>query len=229
MEIILAQCSQWLVGQGSLFASVVMAGVMGSLTHCSAMCGPMVVTQALWLQEQPVSVSRALLVYHAGRLTTYAGLGVLAAAAGGWMFGGSHFASVSGALLLSAGVLFVVSALAPRAVLACKCRPDGRVAAFLQWLEAGPYLQAYVRGVLLGFMPCGLVLAALMLVAASHDALAGAVAMLVFGLATMPVLQLIGLGSLRLAPAGRRTGMLLGRGAMTVNGLLLCVLGAYRL
>jgi sulfite exporter TauE/SafE len=54
-------------------------------------------------------------------------------------------------------------------------------------------LRGFPLGLLLGFLPCGVVYAALAAVAAGHDPLIGAVGMAAFGAGTTPVLIAIGL------------------------------------
>jgi sulfite exporter TauE/SafE len=76
---------------------------------------------------------------------------------------------------------------------------------------------------MMGFMPCGMVLAALMLASTTGSAALAATGMALFALATVPVLQLTGSGLARL---GRLRPAFAGRGMMAANGLFLCALGA---
>jgi hypothetical protein len=59
----------------------------------------------------------------------------------------------------------------------------------------------YLLGVALGFLPCGFLYAALAAAAATADPLQGALAMLAFGLGTVPALVLVGIAPGR-PPAG---------------------------
>src|SRR5674536_400531 len=74
-------------------------------------------------------------------------------------------------------------------------------------------------GALNGLLPCGLVYSALLAVAAGGSPLGGAVAMIVFGAATIPVLITVGLGASRL---GARPRAVLTR----VAGALIVLVGA---
>lgn len=225
MESLLAQCGLYATGNGSVFASVLAAGLVGSLTHCSTMCGPIVAAQMALLESAPGEVSFHLLLwYHAGRIATYALLGAVAAAGSGWVFGSDWFPAVSGAMLLVAGGLFIASAIRPRSVHACRCGQRSALAASIA-RRMPLAARLYLKGMLMGFMPCGLLLAALLLVATTQQAAVGVLAMLVFGLSTLPVLQGVGYGAHRASLRWRTATAVLGRGVMTINGLVLCGLG----
>src|SRR6185312_14724447 len=76
---------------GGLLAGLFLAGLAGSTVHCVPMCGGFVLGQvadrmarvpAARLCEWQRVGRGALLPYHLGRLTTYAGLGALAGLGG---------------------------------------------------------------------------------------------------------------------------------------------------
>ena len=77
----------------------------------------------------------------------------------------------------------------------------------------------------MGFMPCGLVVAALMLSAAQGNVTLGALGMALFGAATLPILSLAGAGARRLYQSHPRTARLASRGTLALNGALLCAIG----
>jgi len=84
----------------------------------------------------------------------------------------------------------------------------------------------YSLGVVLGFLPCGFLYAALATAAASGSALLGILGMLSFGIGTVPVLAIVGIGG---QSAGRRwpraittaapAMMLLNAGLLTILAL----------
>src|SRR3990172_7062279 len=95
---------------GALFA----AGLVGGIGDCAGMCGPFVLAQAearpapgppARLGELHRVAGAALLPYHLGRLTTYAGLGTAAALLAGQAaeIGGLRW--LSAALLLAGGLV----------------------------------------------------------------------------------------------------------------------------
>lgn len=223
MEIFLAQCSQLFAsGSSPLLLTVVVAGLVGSLSHCSAMCAPLVASQMLTLQQQGRS-QRLMALYHAGRVLTYVFLGVVAMLFSQWIFSGAlrHYSSY---LLLLAGVTFIISAALPRTTHH-GCAHQSAFVARLMQLIPHPSLAYLLRGVLMGFMPCGMVVAVLLMVATSPNVAHAALAMTLFGLSTIPVLQLTGFGALRIAARYPQFSARAGRGVMALNGLFLCGLG----
>src|ERR1700722_7004922 len=101
------------VGSGGLLIGLFVAGAAGSTMHCVPMCGGFVLGQvAEGMARLPATrlcewqrVRRgALLPYHLGRLTTYAGLGALGATAMGRL---PWFGALSGGLLLLGAALFL--------------------------------------------------------------------------------------------------------------------------
>ena len=93
---------------GGLFTSLFMAGLVGGWSHCAGMCGPFVLAQvATRLEGIPASrmtelhrlTGAAVLPYHFGRATTYAGIG----GTGALLAGGA--ASLPGLRWLSVALL----------------------------------------------------------------------------------------------------------------------------
>ena len=198
-----------------LVAALVLAGLLGSFSHCIAMCGPFVLAQVSNGPSEPPTlrvVRGALLPYHLGRATTYTLLGAIAGGIG------QGIASIStvrpiliGFLLLAAG-LFLFQALKGLGVSPALPRGMGlasRAAAALARM-AGPLLRrddrigGYVLGLALGFLPCGLLYGALAGAAGSGSVLIGAVAMAGFALATMPSLVAVGCAGAGVAQHWRR-------------------------
>lgn len=174
-----------------LFLGAFVAGLAGS-PHCALMCGPFAAACA--------RSGAGLGAWHVGRLTAYALLGAAAGAAG---------SALPGPAWLPAGfaVLFLVWFAAGLAGLV----PEPRLA-FPGLTRSGSLLRAdrgvaarYAFGVVNGFLPCGLVYAALGLSVALAAPLPGALAMVAFGTGTLPLLSIAALGLRRMTPAGRST------------------------
>jgi len=222
LEAILAACNAWLGAGDYVFASLLMAGLVGSLIHCSVMCSPLVAAQMLELHEKS-RPQRLMGAYHLGRISTYAGLGIVSVMLGQWLFGGmiNAFAHV---MLMLAGCVFIFSALMPRKTHHdCCATKEGRLQRVLAKLNK-PAAIMYARGVAMGFMPCGMVLAALLLTATLPTPWHAAFGMALFGLATSPILHVTGIGALRLNRYFPQATRVAGRGVMAVNGLLLCAI-----
>lgn len=191
--------------------AALLLGLTGSITHCVGMCSGV----AIMLGRN--ASGWRLLVLHLGRVGTYAVLGAVAGGvgyalgAGGHMghAGGAEHAAVlpalapwQGALAIAAAVVAIYMAIAllgrapsPELLLGRMTRWWGRTMKRRRQTEAmahGPdaapgVVSIFVFGLLWGLLPCGLVLAALLLAAASGSPWQGAITMIVFGLGTWPV------------------------------------------
>ena len=185
---------------GGLLLGLFLAGAAGSTMHCVPMCGGFVLGQtadrmarlpaARMCEWRRVS-GGALLPYHLGRLTTYAALG----AAGGTASGRLPWpGSISAVLLLLGAALFIA-----HFARLLDSAPAGWTRLIAGWARhAGG---GYPLGVVLGFLPCGFLYAALATAAASASPVFGALGMLMFGLGTAPALIALGVAG---HAAGRR-------------------------
>lgn len=209
----LAYCQAVAVQHGDLLASLFVAGLVGSIGHCVGMCGPLVLGQTVArLEATPAAGMReidrlfgaALVPYHLGRMTTYAGLGAAAAALAGGVADGAGLRWLSAALLATAALLFLgyalqrLGAVLPRFVTPWLSRGGeswwGRtIGRSVRPLFRRPVgLRGYALGLALGFLPCGLLYGALAAAASSGSALSGAMAMAMFALGTIPALLGVG-------------------------------------
>jgi uncharacterized protein len=209
MEALLAHCTAAFSHAGGLFAVFFLGGLMGSLTHCLVMCGPVVACQSACGGGCGKRMSGASQwQYHVGRLVTYGALGFFAALLSKQIAAASYWPKLSAAMMVMAGILFLLSALMPNRHKLLAITPSN----------------GFLRGVLMSFMPCGLIYAALMMAATMANPLAGMFAMWLFVLGTIPAL-LIASGSAALL-AGKWKEMMggIGRFGMAFNGLTLLVL-----
>lgn len=151
------------------------------------------------------------LPYHLGRMTTYGALGFIASLLSKQVVAAAWWPLFTSLMLAAAGGLFLFSVL--------------RAYTHTDYLSH-PRL-TYARGLLLGFMPCGLLYAALMMAATFADPFAGMLAMWIFTLGTLPAL-LIASGSAEIL--GRRWQGVMrhaGRAMMAFNGLSLLAMAAH--
>lgn len=236
MHFLVEHCRLLIESHGSVYAALLVAGLVGSVTHCAGMCGPFVATQvAARLDGVPADTMRewhrlqgaALLPYHAGRITTYMFLGAVAAGFSSLFFASGYPAKLSAVMLAVAGVLFLLNGLGVARKTAGGSAAVGVIERFSTPLWLNPTgLRGYGLGIMLGFLPCGMVMAALMAVVTTGSALGGAVGMAAFGVGTVPALFLVGLGSHYAAMRWRKEMRFAARGAMMINGILLCTLAA---
>lgn len=210
MESGLHQCHAALDTQGGLFASLALAGLVGGVTHCAGMCGPFVLSQvAARFEGTPLGQMRewrrltgaALLPYHLGRATTYAALGAVAALLAGSLPLKSDMLHWASALLLLAAAAAMLSFALPGLKRLFGAAGTGAGTWWSRHVErlARPLFgqptgwRGYLLGVLLGFIPCGMLYAAVAAAAATGSALTGAFGMLAFVAGTWPGLFTVGL------------------------------------
>lgn len=193
--------------QTGLAGSLFLAGFLGGFTHCAGMCGPFVLAQ-ISAQPGPGALAKiraaALFPYHMGRLTTYVTLAVaFQSVLNIAIFYSPAKTVLSAGLLLMAALIFLVNIAPPIARLfpwLVRLRlpvPPRLVERAAQPVlkESRPSLpRRYLLGVLLGFMPCGMVIAALMAAAGAATPYQAGIAMLSFGLGTLPALWLVAAG-----------------------------------
>ena len=181
--------------------------------HCIGMCGPILIgfsqvfkQVAPTLEGKRIERSRWRVVwefgwYHLGRIWTYALLGFAA----GWVGAGvRHSAAVMG-WHRAAGVVIGVAVILS-GILLLGIIPGLKVSALVdgcalkQW-SAWRWFNALLRsrgaaprlllGVVMGFLPCGLVYAMLAVVAALPTPWHAAFGMTVFGIGTLPSLTVV--------------------------------------
>jgi len=195
------------VGGLALVAAMLLAGTVGGITHCVGMCGPFVLAQTTArLESVPAARMRefhrlagaALVPYHLGRATTYIALGALAGAAGQGIRTIPGLDWVAAGWLMFAAIMFLAYALLGSGVLRAAAAKESRwgrvLGHFARPLFARPTgLRGYALGLMLGFLPCGLLYAALAVAAGSGGTIGGATAMAAFVLGTIPGLVAVGL------------------------------------
>lgn len=179
--------------------SLFLAGLVGGLTHCVAMCGPFVMSQSGDVKKLSHAV---LLPYHLGRITTYVTLAVLLSSILNLAFLFLPIRSfVIAPILFTAGTVFFVSAFPVLGKL-FPWTQHVRVFVPYAWVSKGfaklskgeGHIRKYFMGVLLGFMPCGLVVSAIMASATAPNIFEAGFAMAMFGFGTMPALIFLALG-----------------------------------
>jgi uncharacterized protein len=206
-----------------------LAGLAGGV-HCAAMCGPILAVCAR-SRHAALPEWQQVLAYNAGRITAY----VLAGAAAG--------ALGLGALDFRGGAPApaVLAALSGTAMLVLAMQLAGfkpvtrglEAAGFWIWRGIQPWSKhvmpvtnwrrALGLGALWGWLPCGMVYAALIGAAAMADPVQGALVMLCFGLGTLPNIIGITFAAARIGPLLRFKPARLG------IALMVAVLGALAL
>jgi sulfite exporter TauE/SafE len=167
-------------------------GLAGSL-HCVGMCGPLLLALPLDAAGK-WNVMRQMLVYHSGRILTYAALGLLF----GLLGKGLAVAGLQKILSISAGVFMLGMAfMAWRFEKLVTALPGFE--AFTQKVKSGignlmrnnSGGSTFFIGLLNGLLPCGMVYAALAGAIATTGGPDGGLFMMMFGLGTLPLLLLV--------------------------------------
>lgn len=179
---------------------IVVGGLLGS-AHCVGMCGGFALTLGSAAATWRANLVRQC-VFGCGRVFTYSALGAAAGFGGRklvltatWTNAQAWLAVVAGVLLLWQGLTATGLVRLRRRPIAAKpaaCLGPGLLGTLLR--TRGP-TAALAAGVVTGLLPCGLVYAFLALAAGSGAMERGLLVMTCFGLGTLPLLTLVGLGT----------------------------------
>jgi sulfite exporter TauE/SafE len=205
-----------------LLSAAFLAGLVGS-AHCLGMCAG--ISGLFAVNAEVASMRRSVptaFVYNAGRVITYAVLGMIVAAFGSVIVKASPNLAV-GVRVLS-GIIIILVGL--------KVAFDLRFLNTIErmggnlWARIAPVATKLVPvtslpkalglGLVWGWLPCGLVYSVLIIAATSASPIGGAATMVAFGLGTMPAMVLTGLGAARLSTVMQRRGTRIGLGMLVV-------------
>lgn len=187
--------------------SYLMAFIMGlfSSMHCIGMCGSIISTLTLSLdakiRQNKTQLSLFVFNYNFGRITSYTIAGALAGLLSSVLtlsfdnnLGHRLLQLLSATIMASAG--FYIAGWFPRFAYIEKI---GRKL----WKKLEPFghklipiktrLNALLFGMIWGWLPCGLVYAALLLATTTGDIVRSAMTMLAFGLGTLPAVVGVGI------------------------------------
>lgn len=188
---------------GSGLPLVALAGLMGA-PHCLVMCGGIVSSLALGNQGSPL---KSVLAYNAGRVITYMAIGGFMGVVGSFLDVAGSFVGFQGAASIIGGMLILLWTFR-RYTLPIYNAHLPRHPFFQNILarlgQRYEMLATFLTGILLGFLPCGLTYAMQMNAAASGSGLEGIMIMLVFGLATFPILFVVAMSAGSLTKKWRR-------------------------
>ena len=220
----------------TLFLLYLSTGFTIGFGHCIGMCGPIVVSLSLNLKQKSIYVPQ--LLYHLGRIITYAILGGVVAAAGSLTMITANIATIQKSVMILTGALIMLMGLAMAGwiplgkIFGDHAGPGGVISkGFGKLLKVQSTLVYLPLGLLLGLLPCGPVYTALLGAArAGMDAgsthqgvLAGMGLMAAFGFGTVPALFLVA----KLADMGwlksRATIYKVGAVLMIIVGLLFVI------
>lgn len=165
-------------------------GLISSL-HCIGMCGPIAMMLPVD-HKNPAKKTIQILIYHLGRLTAYGTLGLLFGLLGRGLF----LAGFQQRMSIVVGLLMIVIALVPEKRFAQYnfSKPIYKLLSGVkshlgqQFKRKSPDA-FFTIGLLNGFLPCGMVYAALFGAIAMQNTLNGVSYMLLYGLGTIPMMS----------------------------------------
>ena len=214
------------------YLALFLVGLLGG-THCVGMCGGIVGALSM---GAPARWSM-LLAYNAGRILSYSAAGAVVGALGAASLGLEGQMPIRLILYFLANLMLVALGLYLLGVtraLAFTERAGQSLWRLLQpltrrFLPARSMAQAFPLGLLWGWLPCGLVYSALATSLTAGSAGSGALAMLAFGLGTLPNLLLAGIVLARLNEFVRRPVVRIFSGLLVLGFGLYGMLGLTRL
>jgi uncharacterized protein len=172
--------------------SALIFGLISSL-HCIGMCGPIAMMLPID-RSNPAKKVIQIMLYHIGRLSAYASLGLIF----GILGKGFYMAGIQQHLSIIVGILMIVIVLIPERVFmnynfskpVYKLLSNVKTSLGNQFKRKSPDA-LFTIGLLNGFLPCGLVYAALFGAIAMQNITLGVTYMLLYGLGTIPMMSAV--------------------------------------
>ncbi|MCW4469672.1 sulfite exporter TauE/SafE family protein [Flavobacterium sp. MFBS3-15] len=172
--------------------SAIILGLVSSL-HCIGMCGPIAMMLPVD-RNNPAKKTLQILTYHAGRLTAYGSLGLIF----GTMGRGLYLAGIQQQFSIITGIVMIAIVMVPENIFA-RYNFSKPVYMAISKVKTGlgsrfrkkGYRSLYTAGVLNGFLPCGLVYAALFGAIAMQSVPLGMLYMMLFGAGTIPLMSMV--------------------------------------
>lgn len=175
-----------------MLVSAFIFGLVSSL-HCIGMCGPIAMMLPVD-HNNPAKKVIQIMLYHSGRLMAYMTLGLVF----GILGKGLYLAGLQQQMSIIAGILMIVVVLVPEKILARYnfSKPVYRIIAKVKsslgnQFKKKSYKALFTIGLLNGFLPCGLVYAALFGAIAMQSETLGIFYMLLYGLGTIPMMSTV--------------------------------------
>lgn len=185
---------------------MLLLGFTSGFGHCVGMCGGIVLTYSMNLSKNDPGASGWLsrlvphLLYSSGRTVTYIFLGGVFGLLGNTMAFASTAFNYQSILQIIAGIVmlyigFNLLNVIPK-IFSKWSLPDNPIRRIShQLLSQVDRSNIFLLGIVLGFLPCGVVYAAGMKAAARGNPAEGMIIMLAFALGTFPAMILIGVGT----------------------------------
>ncbi|PLY00621.1 MAG: sulfite exporter TauE/SafE family protein [Desulfuromonas sp.] len=211
-----------------LYSMAFTTGLLGS-GHCIGMCGGIIAALSL----SPEGLRGGYLfhiLYNLGRIITYSLIGYVVGLLGSAIAYTDKFMVATKSLLISSDIFIIILGLgtagAFRNLDFMKLEfpaPAAKITNLVSFMKKlPPGLSALPLGLIMGFLPCGLLYAVAITAAQSANPKSGAIMMLMFGIGTIPALFLFG-SAAHLLGTKVRTWML------RLAGVMVALMGCYNL
>ncbi|WP_320815756.1 sulfite exporter TauE/SafE family protein [Flavobacterium sp.] len=172
--------------------TAILFGLISSF-HCIGMCGPIAMMLPVDRDNEAKKITQ-LCIYHIGRLTAYASLGLLF----GLLGKGFFLAGMQQQLSITVGILMIIVAVVPEKKLASYnfSKPIYKIISKVKsslgkQFKNRSYKSFFTIGLLNGYLPCGMVYVALFGALAMPSLEYSIFYMLLFGLGTVPMMSMV--------------------------------------
>jgi len=224
----------------AIYLSLLLAALAGSL-HCIGMCGPILAGfSQSFAASTPLTVNGdaprrtvawGFVWYHAGRIWTYAMLGLFAGVVGQHFREGTAFLGWQRWASIALAGAVVLSGIALAGIIPGLRLDVGTGGCGIGKLARFPLLASLVRGqgvaprlllgAVMGLLPCGLIYAMLVTVASLPTPIHAALGMVVFGVGTLPSLTSVLLAANLIPTRWRVHGSKLAAACVILTGLFM--------
>lgn len=233
----------------TIILTLMSLGFFGGFSHCIGMCGPFVLSQVS-SNLKNISLNNystfqklrgmALMPYHLGRITTYSFIGFFCSAITTNLKDIVNFNRLSGFLLLIASLFFLQKFFEDKLfvrkinleqrinfkIKLPKFKMAAHINLLLQRLFKNPQgFNGFLLGIILGFIPCGLLYGAFALAATVKPPLLAAFAMTMFGIMTIPALLASAFGGYVFFKANNNNFKIFSKIIILINIATLFILG----
>jgi sulfite exporter TauE/SafE len=181
----------------SLLIALLITGLLGSFGHCLGMCGPLILLASTRFPGHGKESFPYHLLYHSGRIAIYVILGSVMGGLGSLLANSSVIARTPAFISLVLGLAVLSSGLFSLGIVRVPISPlitGWWRTAVNKVMRLPGSLGILLLGGLNGLLPCGMVYSALLIAASNTSAITGGLGMLLFGLGTLPVLMIFGVG-----------------------------------
>ena len=180
----------------AIFEIGFLMGLIGSV-HCIGMCGPLVMALPI-SQQTNFQKWQSILLYHAGKISSYTILGILLGLFGSQLpvYGVQENLSIvmGSIMLLYVVYVFVIKPKFISSFLQFNLLYTYIVKKMGQLFKRKNRAVFYLIGILNGLLPCGMIYVALTSALATQNILQGGLIMTFFGIGTMPALIMVAIG-----------------------------------